>query len=400
MLERAKNFVINRAERICKTIDVLCRFENNRLVTYRAFKIKPDIYHAHIHTYPSDGSKGLAVNANKLLARIYARKAVGISDSDDRNASIAICTVTASVAYAIPRFERMNGTNACRKSHSGADVFVLYVRRGHKTDKYNACSDHIEMHFGISYRSRAVTAMADAYVYIARFKLGKQSREYFVLPSCKLLAVAVTVGKVGEYSLDGYIFKRCYAAYFIRAGRNICFAVAIDAETRHARIDLDMHSHSAALGKRLRIIKTVDGLYEIALDHFVYELCVCRSENEYVTAYAEGSKLLRLAQTSNGKIGTAKGYKVCLSQMWPTIVHYDFVKDCGPFLMPYYIFQGRLDRNTPASLVQDFYDVIEAPDKDLVWFENSAHGPMGEEPEKFKKLMREKFLKIAREANL
>ena len=34
-------------------------------------------------------------------------------------------------------------------------------------------------------------------------------------------------------------------------------------------------------------------------------------------------------------------------------------------------------------------------DKDLVWFENSAHGPMGEEPVKFKKLMREKFLTIA-----
>ena len=97
------------------------------------------------------------------------------------------------------------------------------------------------------------------------------------------------------------------------------------------------------------------------------------------------------------KIGTAKGYKLCLSRMWPTIVHYDFVKDCGPFQMPYYIFQGRLDRNTPASLVQEFYDSIEAPDKDLVWFERSAHGPMGEEPEKFKKLMREKFLKIAKE---
>ncbi len=96
------------------------------------------------------------------------------------------------------------------------------------------------------------------------------------------------------------------------------------------------------------------------------------------------------------KIGTAKGYKLCLSQMWPTIVHYDFVKDCVPFQMPYYIFQGRLDRNTPASLVQAFYDSIEAPDKDLIWFEHSAHGPMGEEPEKFKKLMREKLLPIAR----
>ena len=100
------------------------------------------------------------------------------------------------------------------------------------------------------------------------------------------------------------------------------------------------------------------------------------------------------------KIGTARGYKVCLSHMWPSIVHYDFIKDCGPFRMPYYIFQGRLDRNTPASLVQDYYDSIIAPDKDLIWFENSAHGPLGEEPEKFKRLMREKLLKIAKENHL
>lgn len=100
------------------------------------------------------------------------------------------------------------------------------------------------------------------------------------------------------------------------------------------------------------------------------------------------------------KIGTAKGYKVCLTQMWPTIVHYDFIRDCGPFAMPYYIFQGRLDQNTPSSLIQAYYDSIEAPDKELVWFEHSAHGPLGEEPEKFKALMREKFLTIAKEIDV
>lgn len=95
------------------------------------------------------------------------------------------------------------------------------------------------------------------------------------------------------------------------------------------------------------------------------------------------------------KIGTAKGYKLCLSRMWPTIVDYDFMD--SKFQVPYYIFQGRKDQNTPASLIQAYYDSIQAPDKDLVWFENSAHGPMGEEPEKFKKLMREKLLTIAAE---
>ena len=86
--------------------------------------------------------------------------------------------------------------------------------------------------------------------------------------------------------------------------------------------------------------------------------------------------------------------------MWPTIVRYDFLRDCTNFQMPFYIFQGRKDNNTPAALIQDYYDAITAPDKDLVWFENSAHGPLGEEPDKFKGLMREKFGKIAKETNV
>ncbi|MEG1519508.1 MAG: alpha/beta hydrolase, partial [Clostridia bacterium] len=92
------------------------------------------------------------------------------------------------------------------------------------------------------------------------------------------------------------------------------------------------------------------------------------------------------------KWGMIKGYKLCLSYMWPTIVNYDFKFDCNKFEMPYYIFQGRLDKNTPSDLIEDFYNVIDAPKKELVWFENSAHGPLSEEPEKFKALIREKFL--------
>lgn len=95
------------------------------------------------------------------------------------------------------------------------------------------------------------------------------------------------------------------------------------------------------------------------------------------------------------KYGLIKGYKLVLGAMWPTLTMYDFPTQCYKFKVPYYIFQGRLDKNTPSDLIQDFYDVIEAPDKDLVWFEHSAHGPIGEEPEKFKKLLREKLLQWA-----
>ena len=155
-----------------------------------------------------------------------------------------------------------------------------------------------------------------------------------------------------------------------------------------------------------RVGPPVDGQYKPVFEGLMTQRRIMKKYGGHSTkggSYFTGTVLpiLKSRELSiSEKIGVANGYKLCLSQMWPTIVHYDFIRDCGPFRMPYYIFQGRLDNNTPSSLVQAYYDSIVAPDKDLVWFENSAHGPLGEEPAKFKALMREKFLKIAKEKNL
>ena len=103
--------------------------------------------------------------------------------------------------------------------------------------------------------------------------------------------------------------------------------------------------------------------------------------------------LLRSKEFSfTDKIGLARGYKKCLTYMWPSTIQCDFTTECTRFEMPFYIFQGRHDNNTPSALVQSYFDSIQAPDKDLIWFEHSAHGPMAEEPEKYKKLLREKLL--------
>lgn len=91
------------------------------------------------------------------------------------------------------------------------------------------------------------------------------------------------------------------------------------------------------------------------------------------------------------KVRAAKGYRFSLEHLWPTIVDYDFLEGPHDFAVPYYIFQGRHDNTTPSELIEEYYAKLTAPDKDLVWFEDSAHGPLSEEPEKFKRLLREKF---------
>ena len=58
--------------------------------------------------------------------------------------------------------------------------------------------------------------------------------------------------------------------------------------------------------------------------------------------------------------------------------------------MPVYILEGRHDYCCPFESVEKWFAQLEAPHKELVWFENSGHLPMIEEPERFNKTIAER----------
>jgi proline iminopeptidase len=51
--------------------------------------------------------------------------------------------------------------------------------------------------------------------------------------------------------------------------------------------------------------------------------------------------------------------------------------------VPLILFEGRHDRNVNSEVAATWFDAVKAPEKQLVWFELSAHMPMTEEPGKF-----------------
>ena len=93
-------------------------------------------------------------------------------------------------------------------------------------------------------------------------------------------------------------------------------------------------------------------------------------------------------------LGYVLGYKRVLKAMWNEVGETDFPATCTEFKVPFFIFDGRLDMNTPSVLVEDWFNMIKAPHKELIWFEESGHNPMSDEPEKFKTLLREKLTEI------
>ena len=92
--------------------------------------------------------------------------------------------------------------------------------------------------------------------------------------------------------------------------------------------------------------------------------------------------------------GYVKGCKFVLKTMWREIGKTDFPATCTKFEAPIFILDGRLDYNTPSELVGDWFEKIEAPRKELHWFEKSGHNPMSDEPEKFIPLVKELCLSV------
>lgn len=93
-------------------------------------------------------------------------------------------------------------------------------------------------------------------------------------------------------------------------------------------------------------------------------------------------------------IGVLLGNRIVLEKMWPEIGRCKLPDECINFKIPYFIFDGKLDKNTPSELVENYYSKINAPYKELIWFEESGHNPLIDEADKFKELLKDRLTKV------
>lgn len=93
-------------------------------------------------------------------------------------------------------------------------------------------------------------------------------------------------------------------------------------------------------------------------------------------------------------LGVLWGNRKVLENMWPEIGRVKLENDYTEFKIPFLIFDGCLDKNTPAELVEDFYQRIKAPYKELIWYKESGHNPLLDEPELFKANLVDRCTKI------
>jgi pimeloyl-ACP methyl ester carboxylesterase len=83
------------------------------------------------------------------------------------------------------------------------------------------------------------------------------------------------------------------------------------------------------------------------------------------------------------KINYFRGIVNTFGQVYQQLYNIDLSVDFNELSVPVYFFQGRHDVNAPAELVQQYFDVLNAPVKELVWFEHSGHSPWINESDRF-----------------
>ncbi len=102
------------------------------------------------------------------------------------------------------------------------------------------------------------------------------------------------------------------------------------------------------------------------------------------------SLLLSTEYTLEEKLNYARGAFNSLALLWPHVMAINFLEQAPKLEVPVYFASGRHDYETPFELVERYYQVLEAPYKEMVWFEDSAHMPAVEEPAKFSAFLVEK----------
>jgi pimeloyl-ACP methyl ester carboxylesterase len=85
--------------------------------------------------------------------------------------------------------------------------------------------------------------------------------------------------------------------------------------------------------------------------------------------------------------------------MWAEVSALNLVKAVPALQMPVFFFLGRHDHVVASETSAAYFDLLTAPSKKLVWFEESAHEPPVEEPAKFNAAMVELVLPVAQSSS-
>jgi pimeloyl-ACP methyl ester carboxylesterase len=125
-------------------------------------------------------------------------------------------------------------------------------------------------------------------------------------------------------------------------------------------------------------------------------------ERQYVIKYGGGTsreittmwpliKMLFATReyTLADKFNYMRGSLFSLNSLWLEVMNTNLFHRVDSVEVPVYIFHGIHDYTTSWVVAREFFEHLQAPVKEFYTFENSAHSPLMEEPERFNALVRQ-----------
>jgi pimeloyl-ACP methyl ester carboxylesterase len=94
------------------------------------------------------------------------------------------------------------------------------------------------------------------------------------------------------------------------------------------------------------------------------------------------------AYTTIEKVRYFRGEAFSLTHLYDELAAVDLFAQIPAIEVPVWFVHGRHDHQVPLEVARDYYEALDAPAKRFVVFENAAHSPLFEDPERFHALIR------------
>ena len=95
-----------------------------------------------------------------------------------------------------------------------------------------------------------------------------------------------------------------------------------------------------------------------------------------------------------------RGISVTQETLLKEVTEHSITEIVNEVELPVYFVMGKFDYMTSVNAAKKYYDSIEAPKKEFIIFEESAHYPQFEEKDKFTKWLNQTFDDLQNENNI
>ena len=222
-------------------------------------------------------------------------------------------------------------------------------------------------------------------------------------------------GKVSEYLLHRYNRKKIYllghswgtmlGSFTINKYPGYYYAfISVGQVGDQVRSENQSYNFVLSKARELKDRKAISALLKIGPPPYpdpVEAIKKMLIERKYVIKYGGAVKKGNLYQkaikplifckeyTFMDKVNYLKGMKFSKDHLWDVIMKTNLIRALPLQTIPVYIIQGIYDHQTSFSVAKEYFDTLQAPSKRFYRFENSAHSPIFEEPEKFRSILKE-----------